>query len=79
MAYVSRDPFARTELHRSRVASPAATRLSVPMLTCDECGASNCALYTYGVEHDGVSASYTRRRPIKGKFCSKSCFNSYHS
>lgn len=74
MAYVSRDPFARTELHRSRVVSAAVARENVPMLECDWCGCSDRALYTYRSESDGGRVS-----PIRGKFCSKSCFNSYHS
>jgi hypothetical protein len=67
--YVSRDPFARTELHRSRV--------EVNGQTCDWCGGvcerkGKTVLYAYRIESDGG-----RHSDIRGLFCSASCMRSY--
>ena len=69
MSYVSRDPFARTELHRIPVHT---------LQTCDFCGQarkikSTNLLYTYQIEHDGG-----RKESIRGLFCSIGCMRSYH-
>lgn len=73
MAYISRNPFAREELHRS----------SVPVTheTCAWCGSqrrggrdgSKRYLYQYRTESDGG-----RKFEHSGLFCSKSCHDSYH-
>jgi hypothetical protein len=67
--YISRDPFARTELHRETI--PAYGNRS-----CDWCGNLNRAgkLFTYRTESDGG-----RKSEHRGAFCSKSCHDSYHS
>lgn len=66
-AMVSRDPFARQEIHRHTVENTGKG--------CDWCGGSNARgkLHEYQVETDGGS-----KHPIKGKFCSKDCMESYH-
>lgn len=69
---ISRDPFARQELHRESV--------PVPAISCAWCGqfrgsvASSHKLFRYYTESDGG-----RRFDHKGLFCSKSCHDSYHS
>lgn len=78
MAFISRNPFAREELHREIVRpSPASLR----PFECAWCGQTrrNGTLFQYGIERDGVSPSYTARRNSTGLFCSLSCHNSYHS
>lgn len=72
MSYVSRDPFARTELHKS-VVPPSA--VSYAVITCDWCDGtgSNGRLYRFSTESDGGSKHHH-----KGRFCSKSCHDSYH-
>jgi hypothetical protein len=67
-ALISRDPFARTEIHRS-VENPA------PGRTCDWCGGTrhNGSLFTYWTETDGG-----RKHPHRGLFCSKICHDSYN-
>lgn len=65
---VSRDPFARQEIHRETIAARAGG--------CAWCGnlAGNKRLFAYRVESDGG-----RRSDIRGAFCSISCMRSYHS
>jgi hypothetical protein len=71
MALVSRDPFARTELHRERV--------YVTSAACDWCGgicrtkSGRHYLWQYRFETDG-GRKYTSER----KFCCKSCHDAYH-
>ena len=62
-SYVSRNPFAREELHKefSHVGS------------CDWCGQKK-KLYKYRTESDGG-----RNSEHKGLFCSKACHNDYHN
>lgn len=70
MTQVSRDPFARTSLHRFSVAYG-------PNQTCSWCGnvrTTNPRLYRYETHHDGG-----RAYPVKGVFCSISCMRSYHN
>lgn len=69
MTYISRDPFARTELHRTKIKSAGNERV-IP--TCDWCGQAK-ALYRYQTESDG---GRTFAHP--GRFCSISCFRAYH-
>lgn len=70
MAYISRDPFAREEIHRSRVFTNH---------TCDWCGNFKNAkdgsrfLYEYRTEMDGG-----RKFEHEGQFCSKGCHDTYH-
>ena len=61
---VSRDPFAREEIHKSPIKG-----------TCDFCGNANKfgKVSVYRIETDGG-----RIHVIKGKFCSKSCLKAYH-
>lgn len=76
MAYVSRDPFARTELHKSAATAYGySSTLGRPTLSCDWCGSERKAsrIYRYRTETDG-GRSYEHR----GFFCSVSCFRSYH-
>lgn len=68
---ISRDPFARTELHRFIWAVRSDQ-------TCDNCGRTygpviNPFLFRYATETDGGS-----RHWHKGLFCSKPCHDSYH-
>ena len=69
MAYISRDPFARQELHRHVVADQ-------PSKTCDWCGNTrkNGTLFQYRTESDGGSTFIHR-----GLFCSKGCHDAYHN
>ncbi len=73
MTLLTRDPFARTELHKSRIAP---VDVSYAALSCDWCGQTGRggALYRFQTESDGGRVS---RHP--GRFCSASCFRSYHS
>jgi hypothetical protein len=70
---ISRDPFARTELHRFN------SRHLGQGLTCDWCGSKgrqlkfDWLLYRYTTETDGGSMVHD------GVFCCKSCHDSYHS
>lgn len=80
MAYVSRDPFARTEIHSRDVGV-------IKSRGCDWCGqvltnkktaklaenAGRYYLYQYRVESDGG-----RKNTIKGLFCSAGCMRDYH-
>jgi len=71
MKLISRDPFARTELHRENEYGGG---------SCQWCGGTRktkCGqkyLYRYFMETDGG-----RRFPYAGVFCSISCFRSYHA
>lgn len=73
---ISRDPFARTELHR--------TTVTVEWATCKNCGSVNKPtgsrgqyigrkLFRYHTEHDGG-----RRDDHPGLFCSVGCFRCYN-
>lgn len=68
---VSRDPFARTEIHR--------TRHYVSASTCRECGNVKSTpkgatyLYAYDVQSDGG-----RRSMLSGFFCSVGCMRAFH-
>lgn len=68
---ISRDPFARQELHREAVLAPAHS--------CDWCGsyrgktADTNKMFRYSTETDGG-----RKFEHRGLFCSISCHNSYH-
>ena len=71
MALISRDPFARTELHRE---------VTDNMSDCDNCGQQRTkstkvlGLFQYRTESDGG-----RVNVHKGLFCSKGCHDAYHS
>ena len=67
MTYISRDPFARTELHR--------IELTPYFRKCDWCGGKNARgnLFAYRVESDGGRKEY-----VKGEFCCVGCMRSYH-
>jgi hypothetical protein len=67
VAYISRDPFAREELHREQVA--------VTSKGCWWCGMLNRfkKLFVYRVESDGGRVS-----PIRGEFCCVDCMRTYH-
>jgi hypothetical protein len=71
MTLISRDPFARTELHRELVPAPGQS--------CAWCGsfrhnvASTHKLFRYSTETDGG-----RKHVHRGLFCSKSCHDDYH-
>lgn len=69
MAYVSRDPFARVELHRETVSTTAA------VTGCAWCGFARKGgkLYRYRVESDGGRVSEDSHL-----FCSKSCRTDYY-
>lgn len=76
--YISRDPFARQELHRTTVFFPT----SQPTPSCSWCGqyhvtkkANRRYLFVYSVERDGL---YTKPEAIKGQFCSIGCMRSYN-
>lgn len=69
---ISRDPFARTELHR-KIHHVFGSREG-----CDWCGQQRLDkaqpyLYKYVVEHDGG-----RREDVPGLFCSISCMRSHN-
>lgn len=70
MALISRDPFAREEIHRERVYDPSRG--------CSWCGNRNHTrkgrtfVYTYRVETDGG-----RKDHVSGLFCSESCRKSF--
>jgi hypothetical protein len=75
--FISRDPFAREELHSRKVILTRAA----PNRTCDWCGQvktdkdNELYLYEYRVESD---ANAKRPGTIKGLFCSASCMRTYH-
>jgi hypothetical protein len=69
---ISRDPFARTELHRIRIYTDQ---------TCKNCGCDPMRtakggrfLFSYETQTDGG-----RKRIHNGLFCSKGCHDAYHS
>lgn len=65
---ISRDPFARQELHREVIDANG--------VTCTWCGSSrkDKKLFVYFTERDSGG-----RRTHNGSFCSKQCHDSYHS
>lgn len=65
MTMISRNPFARTELHRE---------ITHDTSDCDWCGQVFDRLFRYYTETDGGLTDMHI-----GKFCSKSCHDSYHS
>lgn len=74
MSLVSRDPFGRTELHKTKawVSSPCG---------CAWCGGNktdkrNGRAYLYEFENQSDGG---RRYPISRQFCSVSCMKDYHS
>jgi len=70
MTYISRDPFARQELHRESVVVGAEK-------TCDWCGnKKRRTLFWYYIEPDRVNY---RRDDIKGLFCGIGCMRDYHN
>ena len=73
MAFISRNPFAREELHRQHI---PARQLAYGM-TCDNCGQRNAygGLFQYRTEGD---ANPRRPGAHKGLFCSEACHDSYH-
>lgn len=78
MAYVSRDSFAREELHKRIVKSPHYDSLlpTNSKFSCRWCGNTRKGgtLYQYFVESDSG-----RKSDIDGHFCSASCIRSFHS
>lgn len=71
MAYISRDPFARQELHRRTVKQNYGNSLR-----CSWCGSKNARgnLFEYRIESDGGRSSI-----IRGLFCSVQCMKDYHA
>jgi hypothetical protein len=71
MAFISRNPFARQELHSKKVFTPQ---------DCGWCGQvktdrdGHQYLYEYRVENDGG-----RKNVITGQFCCADCMRSYHN
>jgi hypothetical protein len=65
---ISRDPFARSELHRETIDAMGST--------CSWCGQVRVGdkLYVYWTESDSRGG----RRTHNGQFCSIGCHNSYH-
>ena len=80
-ALISRDPFARTEIHRRRVYG-AHDNTTYGIGNCRWCGSvrsvhaapSRKFLYQYSQESDGG-----RKLDIPGLFCSVGCMRTYHS
>jgi hypothetical protein len=71
---VTRNPFAREELHRERV------KVNQSLITCAWCGnvrgdKERPWLYRFWVERDDRWGS---KDEIKGLFCSKECLRSYY-
>lgn len=65
MTLISRDPFARTELHRKTIKTDK---------KCDWCGQNpHGRLFQYYSETDGGT-----RNTHKGLFCKLTCHNDYH-
>jgi hypothetical protein len=66
---VSRDPFAREEIHRSLVRTNG---------VCDWCGQRRKTekLWQYQIGPDSING---RSNVLKGLFCSASCFRNFHS
>jgi len=67
--YFSRDPFARTELHKAVSYPKKAPKIG----GCDWCGQKDRTLYRYRTESDGG-----RKGEHRGDFCCKSCHDAYH-
>lgn len=74
MSLVSRNPFARTEIHRESVETKN---------SCDWCGGYRYRarhgkrinrLFCYSIESDGG-----RKTAITGLFCSIACMKTYHA
>lgn len=65
---ISRDPFAREELHRRLI--PAINR--GPHCTCRWCGQP--AKFTYEIHSDGG-----RQSEIPGSYCSVGCMRAYNT
>jgi hypothetical protein len=65
---ISRDPFARSELHRDTIDAQGQT--------CSWCGqtAKGNKLFVYRTERDGIA---NQTRTHNGQFCSKSCHDVY--
>ena len=80
--HISRDPFARTELHWRQITGHSVDSVGGfgdRLYTCDWCGnvkrtpRGKPYAYRYATETDGG-----RSHDHKGTFCSKSCHDSYH-
>jgi hypothetical protein len=72
MTYISRDPFAREELHRVPILD-----MRLPeQQGCDWCGnkRKNGKLFVYSIHTDGGST-----HKIEGRFCCVDCMEAYHS
>jgi hypothetical protein len=75
VAYISRDPFAREELHRETLHESTMGKGR----TCDWCGstshdkAKRPILYSYRIEYDDGRVSQ-----IPGLFCSVECMRAYN-
>jgi len=72
---MSRDPFARSDLHRARDYAMKGRNSG-----CDHCGTTKFAgnapyLFRYWVERDDRNG---RRDDLRGLFCSQWCFRMYH-
>lgn len=67
---ISRNPFARSELHREELRQGANRPPSY-----DNCGNHNARgnLFAYSRESDGGGKDH-----IRGLFCSKACMEAYH-
>jgi len=73
MTLISRDAFARQELHRQTA--------TISRGSCDWCGQVRMSrhkrpvpqLYSFTIEGDGG-----RRNRVEGLFCSTGCMRSYH-
>lgn len=69
MAFISRNPFAREELHRESVKTTE---------SCNWCGnrRKSGKLFRYYINPDSL---YNRRNTIKGLFCCIGCMRAYHN
>lgn len=82
MTYISRDPFAREELHRVIVerygncdwCGNVRYRKGKPILADSMFPGKLARLFVYITETDGGS-----RHEHRGQFCSKSCHDIYHT
>lgn len=72
MAYISRNPFAREEIHRESI-RPGDFGIKH---VCAWCGNTNAHgnVFQYRVESDGG-----RKSEIPGHFCSIGCMRTYHT
>jgi len=76
MAYISRDPFARTEIHRRREYDSRGVHTPADCSWCGrvkETRSGHKYLFRYSIESDGG-----RKSDITGRFCSVSCMRAYH-